>query len=79
MLLNAVAKLQTPNSKKGFECFQEIRRLAPQKLCYDEKETRGDNAWIENEGNDCTAKWNDFQYKSPTELMMSELEDNLKI
>lgn len=35
MILNAVAKLQTPNSKKGLEHVQETRWLAPQKL-YDE-------------------------------------------
>lgn len=29
MILNAVAKLQTPNSKKGLEHVQETRRLAP--------------------------------------------------
>ena len=38
IILYAVSKHYTPDSKKGIECFQEIRRLAPQKLCYDEKE-----------------------------------------
>lgn len=78
MILNAVAKLQTPNSKKGLEHVQEARRLAPQKL-FDERNS-SDFGWDENKGNgSASPSWSDFEYKSPTELMMTELEENLKI
>ena len=63
-------------AKRGLNVFRKFVDSHPKSYVTTKRKKRRFNALIENEGNDCTTKWNNFQYKSFTELMMSELEDN---
>lgn len=52
--------------------------MRPQKL-YDESNST-DFGWDENKGSgSASTSWSDFEYKSPTEHKITELEENLKI
>ncbi|KAK3107521.1 hypothetical protein FSP39_016499 [Pinctada imbricata] len=69
MLLNAVAKMQTPTSRLGLDSPMP-RTLIPRRLDYSSDGDYG-TTQIESEPG--------FVYKSPVELMLSELEENLDI
>ena len=79
MLLNAVAKLQTPKSKLGLET-DEITKcniLKPKKLEFRGVQGNMDNSgYYRISGPEPEA---DFTFKTPTELMLADLEEKAKL
>ena len=69
MILNAVAKMQTPTSRLGLDPpSPKTNGLAPRRLDYS-----SDGEYGQKQDNF------EFVYKSPVEIMMGELEDNLNL
>ena len=69
MIMNAVAKLQTPNSKLGLctgEKGHKLNVLEPKRLSYVASENFDMFCGDDQE--------NEFMYKDPAELMLDELE-----